>query len=66
MRKQIKKPNPNNNNLSSFEVDHSKYIISSQGGYTAFQGSKSEHTFRSYSLARSYVKAVILAERLSK
>jgi len=63
MRKIIKKPAAN---LSDFEVDHSKDIICCNEGYMAFQGSKSEHTFRSYSLARSYVKAVILAERLSK
>lgn len=49
--------------LSIFKVDHVPHISDWAGGYLAFRGTENETFFKRYTLARYFVRAVILKKR---
>ena len=65
----MRRSNKNRNediDLSIFNVDHIPHITDCDKGYIAFQGTKNETFFKRYSLARYFVRDIILKKRFKQ
>ena len=52
--------------LNIFKVDHIPHITGCDKGYIAFHGTENETFFKRYSLARYFVRGLILKKRFEQ